>query len=81
VESCPHCHFLIRDGARTCGVCHKPVMVAPAGGGAAYVAPAVDSMRIGPARSSGTPVAVVAMLLLVLVFAAGAGLAAHIIWA
>jgi hypothetical protein len=76
VESCPHCNFLIRDGARTCGVCHKPVMVASAHGGAAYAAPPVDSMRVGPGRSHGTPVAVVVLLLLVLVFAAGAGLAA-----
>lgn len=75
MESCPHCNFLIRDGARTCGVCHKPVMVAHAHGGASYAQP-IDSMRVGPGRSHGTPVAVVVLLLLVLVFAAGAGLAA-----
>ena len=25
METCPHCQFLVREGARTCDVCHKPL--------------------------------------------------------
>ncbi len=77
MESCPHCNFLIRDGSRTCGVCHKPVVVASGQTTfQGFLASDLDAARIGPGRVNGTPFAVVVLLLLVLLFAAGAGVAA-----
>ena len=76
MESCPHCHFLVRDDARTCGVCNRP-LVTPAVDGLAPLP--VDSVRVGPGRATGIPIAVVVLTLLVLLFGAGAGVA-HTIW-
>lgn len=74
MEICPHCHFLIRDDARECGVCHRPrVMVATDG---SY---AVDSVRVGVGRSTGVPVALVVLMCLVVLFGAGVG-AATMLW-
>ncbi len=67
VESCPHCHFLMRDDAVECGVCHRPRVVVSTEGFAV-----VDDSRVGAGRSTGVPVAIVVMLFLVL--AAGTGL-------
>lgn len=69
MEPCPHCSFLVPDGAATCGVCHRSVDPS--------TAQAPTRAAVVPARSSGTPsVAIVALLLLIVVFGAGAGLAA-----
>jgi len=51
VETCPHCNFLVREGAATCGVCHRPVHAES--GAPAYLAgdrraSEVVSARIGP---------------------------------
>jgi hypothetical protein len=75
VESCPHCHFLMRDDAHECGVCHRPRVVA-AGLDATT---AIDSVRVGPGQATGVPVAVVVLVLLVVLFGIGAGLA-HLFW-
>lgn len=26
METCPHCQFLVRDGSRSCDVCHKTLV-------------------------------------------------------
>lgn len=31
MEKCPHCQFLVRDGSRVCGVCHKPIVAGEGG--------------------------------------------------
>ena len=74
MESCPHCHFLIRDDARECGVCHRPRVIAVSDG--AYV---VDSVRVGAGRATGIPVAVVVLMLLVVLLGVGVG-AATMVW-
>jgi hypothetical protein len=74
VESCPHCHFLVHDDARTCGVCNRPLVLAAVDGSTAPI----DAIRVGSGQASGVPIAVVVLTLLVLVFAAGAGLASAI---
>lgn len=71
MESCPHCNFLVRDGARTCGVCHRPV--------AAEASPpdfaGPSGARVAPS-TGGASVAVMALMALLILFGAGAGLAA-----
>lgn len=67
MESCPHCHFLMRDDAVECGVCHRPRVIVTREGIAV-----VDDRRVGIDHSGGVPVAVVVMLGLLL--AAGVAL-------
>ncbi len=74
MESCPHCHFLVHDDARSCAVCGRPLVLAAVDG-----TTAVDSVRVGPGHATGVPIAVVVLMLLVLVFAAGAGVA-NAVW-
>ncbi len=69
MESCPHCHFLMRDDAVECGVCHRPRVIVARDGIAV-----VDDSRVGAGHSTGIPVALVVMLLLVV--AAGVGVVA-----
>ncbi|UDY35515.1 hypothetical protein [Dermatobacter hominis] len=71
MESCPHCHFLMRDDAIECGVCHRPRIIVVRDNVAI-----VDDARVGVGHSTGIPVAVVAMLLLVLAIGAGVGVLA-----
>jgi len=56
VESCPNCHFLMRDDAVECGVCHTPRMVVVTEGLAV-----VDDTRVGLGHSTGLPVALVVL--------------------
>lgn len=69
MEICGHCHFLMRDDAAECGVCHRPRVVVMNDG-----VTVVDDVRVGSGRSTGLPVALV--VLLVLVVAVGSGVAA-----
>jgi len=64
VESCPHCHFLMRDDAVECGVCHRPRIIVATDGLAV-----VDDARVGAGGASGVSIAVVVMVMLVLVAA------------
>ena len=66
MESCPHCHFLMRDDAVECGVCHRPRVIIARDGVAV-----VDDARVGSGHSTGMPVALVVMLLLVLAVGVG----------
>ncbi len=66
MESCPHCHFLMRDDAVECGVCHRPRIIVDRGGVAI-----VDDSRVGVGRSTGVPVALIFMLVLVLCIGVG----------
>ncbi len=69
MESCRHCHFLMRDDAIECGVCHRPrVMVAR------DAVAVVDDTRVGFEHAGGVPVALVVMIGLVL--AAGVAIVA-----
>lgn len=77
MESCPHCNFLVREGSRTCGVCHRPLGVATADGAPPAFMADYSHAPAAPA-STGASVAVVGLLLLLLVFGAGAGLAAYV---
>lgn len=67
MESCPHCHFLMRDDAVECGVCNRPRVVVATDG-----VTVVDDVRVGIGRSTGMPVALVVLLMIVL--AVGAAL-------
>ena len=31
MQTCPHCQFLVADGATTCSVCHRDLAVTPVG--------------------------------------------------
>lgn len=66
MESCPHCHFLMRDDAVECGVCHRPRIIVATEGIAV-----VDDARVGVGHSTGMPVAVVVMLMIVVLIGAG----------
>ncbi|MBS1837640.1 MAG: hypothetical protein JST64_08075 [Actinobacteria bacterium] len=68
METCPHCHFLMRDDADECGVCHRPRVVVATDGFAV-----VDDSRVA-AHSGGLPVVLV--VLTALVIAAGVALVA-----
>lgn len=61
MESCTNCHFLMRDDAVECGVCHSPRMVVVTDGMAV-----VDDARVGVGHSTGLPVALVVLTGLVL---------------
>lgn len=74
MESCPHCHFLLRDDAAECSVCHRPRIVVATEGVAV-----VDDLRVGAGRSNGVPVALVVLLVLVAVVGAGV-VAAAVLW-
>lgn len=71
LEPCPHCSFLVRDGVTTCGVCGRSVQLAGTTGTPG--SPAVQAARVGPVGHRATPVAAVALLVLVLAFGAAAG--------
>jgi hypothetical protein len=71
VESCPHCHFLMRDDDIECGVCHRPRVIV-----ARENVAVVDDFRVGAGQPTGVPVAVVAMLVLVLALGAAVGVLA-----
>lgn len=65
MESCPHCHFLMRDDAVECGVCHEPRVVVATDGLAV-----VDDVRVGAGHATGTPIAVMVLIAFVLVVGA-----------
>ena len=61
METCPHCHFLMRDDAVECGVCHRPRIIVARDNVAI-----VDDARVRAGHSTGVPVAIIVMLVLVL---------------
>lgn len=67
MESCPHCHFLMRDDAVECGVCHRPRVIVAREGIAV-----IDDARVGVAQSAEVPLTWVFLLLLVVGAALGA---------
>lgn len=79
MESCPHCNFLVPEGTSTCGVCHKPVLVAADEIAVPGFLAGEAARDGGPAVHHATPVALVALMALVLLFGAGAGVAS-VIW-
>lgn len=72
METCPHCKFLVRDGARTCGVCHKPLSATDVGVPSFLAgdrrAPQALAAHIGPGEA-GVPVSVIALFALALLLA------------
>lgn len=68
MESCPHCHFLMRDDAVECGVCHRPRVVVATEGYAV-----VDDSRV---VEHPTTMPVVLVVLTGLLVAAGGAILA-----
>ncbi len=72
MDTCPHCQFLVREGSRTCDVCHKPVY--EASGVPSFVAGARSGREVVAARvghaDSGFPVTVVWLFVLGVLLAA-----------
>lgn len=82
METCPHCNFLVRDGARSCGVCHKPLW--DESGVPAFISGdrrQSDAMaaRIGPAEA-GFPVSIVVLFVVGVMFAVAVVATSHF-WA
>lgn len=77
MESCPNCGFLIREDSATCGVCGSPHQLAGTRAGPSGSA-AVAATRVGPSHTRATPVAAVALLVLIVLLGAAAGWAAMV---
>lgn len=72
METCPHCKFLVRDGARVCGVCHKPLAATDVGvpsflSGDRHGSQALAA-HVGPGEA-GVPVSVIVLFVVGLLFA------------
>lgn len=72
METCPHCHFLVPDGARVCTVCRKS-LTSSDGGTPAFLSgerhhPHAVAAHVGPGEA-GMPVSVIALFAVALLLA------------